>query len=129
MTSQLNDLKNQHTSDERKKINDKVTKKSGDILGFESRLKQKEDLINELERNVRSFYGEQYFINSWLIFKADYHSFDTGSGLKYITYWRSKGIFNGTLDGVAISGGKRLDIHLARETVSVNFNGNYFRQP
>ena len=40
-----------------------------------------------------------------------------------------KGIFNGTLDGVANSSGKKPDIHLAGETISVNCNGNYFKKP
>ena len=43
LTSQLNDLKSQHIADEVKKVDDKVTKNSTDILGFESRLRQKED--------------------------------------------------------------------------------------
>ena len=42
-TSQLHDLKSQHIADEVKKVDDKVTKNSADILGFGSRLKQKED--------------------------------------------------------------------------------------
>ena len=66
--------------------------------------------------------------NSWLIFKADYHSFDFVNS-RYINYWKSKGIFNGTLDGVANSSSKKPDIHLAGETVSVNSNRNYFKQP
>ena len=66
--------------------------------------------------------------NSWLIFKADYHSFDFVNS-RYINYWKSKGIFNGTSDGVANSSSKKPDIHLAGETVSVNSNRNYFKQP
>ena len=41
LTSQLNDLKNTHIADEVKKVDDKVSKNSLDILGFDSRLKQK----------------------------------------------------------------------------------------
>ena len=39
------------------------------------------------------------------------------------------GIFNGTLDSVNSSTNKKHDIHLTGETISVNFNGNYFKQP
>ena len=127
LTSQLNDLKSQRIADEVKKVDDKISKNSSDIVGFESRLKQKEHTLKDLERTVQSLYGDQYYNNSWLIFKADYHSFDV-SNSKYINYWRSKGIFNGTLDGVAYSLGKKPDIHLAGEIASVNFNGNYFKQ-
>ena len=41
LTSRLNDLKSQHIADEVKKVDDKTKKNSTDILGFESRLKQK----------------------------------------------------------------------------------------
>ena len=44
LTSQLNDLKSQHITDEVKKVDDTVSKNSTNILGFESRLKQKEDI-------------------------------------------------------------------------------------
>ena len=59
LTSQLNDIKSQHVADEVKKVDDKVSKNSTDILGFESRLKQKEDTLNDLEKetsfNTRKF--------------------------------------------------------------------------
>ena len=66
LASQLNDLKSQHIADDVKKVDDKVSKNGNDILSFESRLKQKEDS----ESTVQSFYGDQYYSNSWLIFKA-----------------------------------------------------------
>ena len=44
LDSRLNDLKSQHIADEVKKVDDKVIKNSSDILGFESRLKQKKRL-------------------------------------------------------------------------------------
>ena len=55
LTSQLNDLKSQHIADEVRKVDDKITKSSSDILGFESRLKQKENLTTDLERQTSLF--------------------------------------------------------------------------
>ena len=52
LTSRLNDLKSQHIATEVKTIDDKTKKNASDILGFESRLKQKEDTINEDERGL-----------------------------------------------------------------------------
>ena len=46
LTSRLNDLKSQHIATEVKTIDDKTKKNASDILGFESRLKQKEDIVN-----------------------------------------------------------------------------------
>ena len=55
LTSQLNDLKSQHIADEVRKVDDKITKSCSDILGFESRLKQKENLTTDLERQTSLF--------------------------------------------------------------------------
>ena len=61
LSSQLNDLKNQHIADEVKKVDDKVTKNGTDILGFGSRLKQKEDTLNDLEREASFNRGFWYY--------------------------------------------------------------------
>ena len=76
MTSQLNDLKSQHIADEVKKVDDKVSKNSSDILGFNSRLKQKEDTLNDLERET-SFFRRNYFFNqqSYLVYETKAFSF------------------------------------------------------
>ena len=47
LDSRLNDLKAQHISTEVKKIDDKTKKNASDILRFKSRLKQKEDIVDE----------------------------------------------------------------------------------
>ena len=128
LTSRLNSLKDTHVADEIKKVDDKIKKNITDILSNKTSLVQNKSVIDDLERSVHSFYGNQYYNNSWLIFKADYHSFDSVNS-RYINYWKFKGIFNGTLDGVANSSSKKPDIHLAGETVFINSNRIYFKQP
>ena len=49
LTSRLNDLKSQHIATE-VKTDDKTKKNASDILGFKSRLKQKEDIVDEVQR-------------------------------------------------------------------------------
>ena len=44
-----------------KKVDDKANKNASDILSYESRLKQKEGLINELEREASFFRGDYYY--------------------------------------------------------------------
>ena len=76
LTSQLNDLKSQHIADEVKKVDDKASKNSTDMLGFESRLKQKEDTLNDLEREASFFRGNYYFNQqSYLIYESRTFSF------------------------------------------------------
>ena len=48
LTSRLSDLKSQHIANEVKTIDDKTKKNASGILGFESRLKQKEDIVDEV---------------------------------------------------------------------------------
>ena len=55
LASQLNDFKSQHIAGEVKKVDDKVTKNTTDILDFEARLKQKQDTLNDLEREASFF--------------------------------------------------------------------------
>ena len=76
LRSQLNDLKSQYIVGEVRKIDDKTKKNSTDILGFESRLKQKEDTLNDLEKEV-SFFRESYYFNqqSYLIYEQKTFSF------------------------------------------------------
>ena len=93
MTIQLNDLKSQHIADEVKKVDDKVTKDSTDILGFESRLIQKEDILNDLEREASFFRGSYYYNqNSYVLFESRSKSFSKSGGS--ISSWKSTGIHN-----------------------------------
>ena len=52
LTSRLNDLKSQYIATEVKTIDDKTKKNASDILGFENRLKQKEDIADENQRGL-----------------------------------------------------------------------------
>ena len=50
LDSKLNDLKAKHITDEVKKVDDKAQKNASDNLGLESRFKQKEDIVDEAQR-------------------------------------------------------------------------------
>ena len=51
LDSKLKDLKSQHIATEVKSIDDKTKKNASDILAFEGRLKQKEDIIDDVQRD------------------------------------------------------------------------------
>ena len=61
LTSRLNDLKSQHIATEVKTIDDKTKKNASDILGLESRLKQKEDIVDEVQRENALTSGRDYY--------------------------------------------------------------------
>ena len=71
LTSRLNDLKSQHIATEVTTIDNKTKKNASDILGFESRLKQKEYTINENERGLSFNRGFFYYLQqSHLVYEC-----------------------------------------------------------
>ena len=131
MTSQLNDLKSQHIADEVKTIDDKTKKNSTDILGFDGRLKQKEDTLNHLER-VASFNRGNYYYNlqSYFLFEPKSKSFNK-SGVS-ISLWISTGIHNDSkntdLFSVDNSNNNTPTLLNQNNQLGVTFDGNYMKQ-
>ena len=69
LTSQLNDLKSQHTATEVTGIDNKTKKNASDILALENKLKQKEDTINENERGLSFNRGFFFYTDrSYLVY-------------------------------------------------------------
>ena len=66
LTSQLNSLKNQHISNEIRKVDYKIIKNVTDILSFKSSLDQEKSTIDELEREA-SFLEEVIILINNLI--------------------------------------------------------------
>ena len=93
MISKLNDLKAQHIATEVKTIDDKTKKNANDILGFENRLKQKEDIFEKIQKELsfnREFF--YYLQQNYLVYECKVNSFVFNG--KKITNWKSAGIFN-----------------------------------
>ena len=63
VTSRLSDLKSQHIATEVQARDDKTKKIASDILGFESRLKQKEDIVDEVQRENALTSGRDYYLD------------------------------------------------------------------
>ena len=94
LDSKLNDLKAQHIADEVKKVDNKTKKNASNILGFESRLKQKGDIVDEGQREnsfTREFY--HYLQKSYLLYECRINSFKKNTSSK-LTTWKSTGIDN-----------------------------------
>ena len=129
--SKINDLKNQHIADEVKKVGDKIKKNASDILRFENRLKQKEDIVDERRREnsfARGFY--YYHQQNYLVYECRYYSFKNNANNK-ITAWKSTGIDNLSVnsDLKAISDTTLLLPSIENNgRMNVKFSGNYFVQ-
>ena len=130
MTSKLNDLKAQHIATEVKTIDDKTKKNASDILGFKNRLKQKEDIVDENQKELSFNRGFFYYLQqSYLVYECKVNSFAFNS--KKITNWRSTGIFNYsdyyTMNGIEDT---KINLPLLKidKEVYVLLQGNYFQQ-
>ena len=106
-------------------------------MGFESRLKQKEDLTTDLGRQTSSFRGEYYYNRqSYLVFETRSGSFNYTKGNGKINKWLSTGIHNE--NGVDLMGVANLSSDPSKSTLQkltndnnrlhITFEGNYFKQ-
>ena len=97
LTSRLNDLKSQHIATEVKTIDDKTIKNASNILGFESRLKQKEDIVDDVQRENALTSGRDYYLDKmYLLYECKTFSFKYTSSK--INLWKSTGLNNYSRD-------------------------------
>ena len=130
LTSRLNDLKSQDIATEVKTIDDKTKKNLRDILGLESRLKQKEDIVDEVQRENALTSGRDYYRDKvYLLYKCKAFTFKYTSGK--INSWQSTGINNYTknsnMDAVSVAT-TSLPPVIDNRRMSVRLEGAYFKQ-
>ena len=130
LTSRLNDLKSQHIATEVKTIDDKTKRNASDILGFESRLKQKEDIVDEVQRENALTSGRDYYLDKmYLLYECKAFSFKYTSGK--INLWKSYGLNNYSrdldMDAVSVAT-TSLPSLIDNGRMSVSIEGAYFKQ-
>ena len=130
LTSQLNDLKSQHTATEVTSIDNKTKKNASDILALENKLKQKEDTINENERGLSFNRGFFFYMDqSYLVYDCKMGSFQLTGGK--ISSWKLTGIFNysgnSNMNAAGDSGGDLPDLKNDGR-LYVYLSGNHFHQ-
>ena len=130
LTSRLNDLKSQHIANEVKTIDDETKKNASDILGFENRLKQKEDIVDENQRGLSFNRGFFYYLQqSYLVYECKVNSFNAKGS--EISAWKSTGISNhpddSSMNVVLNSKGNHPQLIMGG-LMTVRLYGNYFVQ-
>ena len=130
MTSRLNYLKIQHIGTEVKTIDDKTKKNSSDILCLESRLKQKEDIVDEVQRENALTSGRDYYRDKmYLLYECKAFSFKYTSGR--INLWKSTGLNNysrdSDMDAVSVAT-TSLPSLIGNARMSVRLEGAYLKQ-
>ena len=130
LTSRLNDLKSQHIATEIKTMDDKTKKNASDILGFESRLKQKEDIVDEVQRENALTSGRDYYLDKmYLLYECKAFSFKYTSGK--INLWKSAGLNNYSRDsdmGAVSVATTNLPPLIDNGQMSARLEGAYFKQ-
>ena len=125
LISRLNDLKTTQIADEVKKVDDKTKKNASDILGCESRLKQKVDFVDELRRGDY-YYNQQ----SYLLFEPRSPSFNRSVGI--IDGWKSTGVHNdgNNTDLISVVNSTSVLPKLLNQSnrLACVFTGNYMNQ-
>ena len=128
--SKLNHLKSQHIATEVKSIDDKTKKNASDILAFDSRLKQKEDVIDDVQRDNALTSGRDCYRDMmYLLYECRAFSFNYTNNK--INQWKSTGLHNfrsdSHRDAVAVSNND-LPSLVDNGRLSVKFDGCYFKQ-
>ena len=127
LTSRLNDLKSQHIATEVKTIDDKTKKNASDILGFENRLKQKEDIVDENQRGLSFNRGFFYYLKkSHLVYECKSSSFNT-TDIDKISTWKSTGSFSNNMITVKNANGNLPKLEIFND-YRVHLSGNHFQQ-
>ena len=132
LTSQLNDLKDQHIATEVTGIDNKTKKNASDILALENKLKQREDTINENERGLslnRGFFF--YKDQSYLVYDCKMGLFDFGLTSRDLSEWKSTGIYNYSSDSNmnAFANAKSNLPNLKHDgRMHIHLSGNHFQQ-
>ena len=126
-TSRLNDLKVQHIATEVKTIDHKTKKNASDILGFENRLKQKEDIFYENQRGLSFNRGFFYYLQkNHLVYECKSSSFNTTS-IDKISTWKSTGSFSNNMIAVKNASRDLPELKIF-DDYYVHLSGNHFHQ-
>ena len=111
-------------------MDDKDNKSSSDILSYESRLKQKEDIISDLERETSYFRGKDYYkYQSYLLFQPKPSSFSrSGATISTCILTGIHNESNISLNAVANSSSVIPKLLNQNNRLLVNFSGNLLKQ-
>ena len=130
LTSQLNDLKSQHIATEVMGIDNKTKKNASDILALKNKLTQKEDIVDEVQRENALTSGRDYYLDK-MYFLYEYKAFSFKYTSGRINLWKSTGFNNysrdSDMDPVSVST-TSLPPLIDNGRRSVRLEGPYFKQ-
>ena len=87
---------------ELKKVDDKANPNSSNMVSYKHKLKQREDTINDVERNASYFRDKNYF-GFQPMHKYIKKVIDGTNNTVYVHYWQSKGLSDGKINAAGTS--------------------------
>ena len=123
---------------ELKKVDDNVRAYNSKVLSYEHKVKQREDTINDLERDASYFRGKNYFddddIQNYFVFQRMYKYFkrvvDSINNAVYVHYWQSKGLSDEKINapGTSSSNNQAPILEYGGVGIRLKFKGDFLRQ-
>ena len=123
---------------ELKKVDDNASANSSNVLLYERKLKQKEDTINDLERDTCYFRGKNYFgddgMQNYFVFQPMYkyckRVIDSTDKTVYVHYWQSKGLSDGKINAPNTSSSNNQEpiLQYGGTGIRLKFKGDLLRQ-
>ena len=130
LTSNLNGLKIQHIATKVTAIDNKTKKNASAILGLESRSKQKEDILDDVQRENSLRIGRDYCPDKmYLLYECRAFSFKYTAGK--INLWKLTGINNYTRNSdmnAVYTTTTDLPSLVDNGRMNIRFEGSYFKQ-
>ena len=123
---------------ELKNVDDKVSANSSKVLSYKHKLKQREDIINDLERDASYFRGKNIFgddgMQNYFVFLPMYKYFkrviDSADSTVFVHYWQSKGLSDGKINapGTSSSNDQASILEYQGAGIRLTFKGDSLRQ-
>ena len=110
-----------------KKVDDKTNTNTSRVLAYEHKLKQKEDTINDLERDAPYFRDKNYFGGDGM---QNYFVIDNTGNTVYVHYWQSKGLSDGKINAPVTSSSNDQPpvLEYGGAGIRLKFKGDHLRQ-
>ena len=123
---------------ELKKVDYKVSANSSKVLSYKHKLKQREDTINDLERDASYFRSKNCFgdagVQNYFVFQPMYNYFkkviDSADSAVYVHYWQSKGLLDRKINvpGTSSSNDQAPVLEYGGTGIILKFKGDSLRQ-
>ena len=112
-----------------KKADDRFSANNSKVLSYEHKSKQREDTLNDLERDASYFRGKNYFVFQSMC-KYFKKVIDNTDNTVCVHYWQSKELSDGKINapGTSVSNDQAPVVEYGSAGIRLKFKGDSLRQ-